>query len=156
MKTILFLTFFLINILTLTHPVSVGAQACVDIINPTECGYRPDCLWNGSCIVNTNPHPVGLDRVSDHFSIFDPLQNRFSTPADIINQLLPYLFTIAGLILFAMLIAGGFQMLTAATNPKAADAGKARITHAIIGFIIIFTAYWLTQIMEIILGIKIL
>lgn len=74
----------------------------------------------------------------------------------IISALLPYLFTIAGLILFAMLIAGGFQMLTAANNPKAAEAGKTRITHAIIGFMIIFTAYWLTQILEIILGVKIL
>jgi hypothetical protein len=86
---------------------------------------------------------------------FDPNAD-VSIISGIINALLPYLLTLAGLILFAMLIAGGFQMLTAASNPKAAEAGKTRITHAIVGFIILFTAYWLTQILEIILGVNIL
>jgi hypothetical protein len=74
----------------------------------------------------------------------------------IISALLPYVLTIAGLILFGMLIAGGFSMLTAAADPKKAESGQQLITNAIIGFIIIFTAYWLTQILEIVLGISIL
>lgn len=73
-----------------------------------------------------------------------------------INSALPYLLTGAGLILFAMLISGGFTMMTAVTDPKKAEVGKARITAAIIGFIIVFGAYWITQILEIVLGVKIL
>jgi hypothetical protein len=79
-----------------------------------------------------------------------------TTPGKIITDLLPIIFSLAGLILFGMLIAGGFQMMTSAGNPKGADAGKARLTSALIGFLIIFIAYWLTQIMQIIFGIKIL
>lgn len=97
-----------------------------------------------------------MDKVSDSFSTYDPLKSKYSNLGDTFSALLPYLLTLAGLILFAMLIVGGFTMLTAATDPKKADAGKQQITTAVIGFIIIFAAYWLMQIVEIIFGIKVL
>lgn len=74
----------------------------------------------------------------------------------IINLLLPYVLSGAGLILFFMLLSGGFTMLTAVSDPKKAEAGKQRITTAIIGFIIVFAAYWITQFLEIVLGVNIL
>lgn len=80
----------------------------------------------------------------------------FSTPRGIISQLLPYLLTFGGLILFVMLIWGGFEMLTGAANPKAQDAGKQRITAALIGFILLFSSYWLAQLVQTIFGISIL
>jgi hypothetical protein len=54
-----------------------------------------------------------------------------------------------------MLLAGGFTMLSSASNPEAADKGKQQITTALIGFIIIFAAYWIVQIVEIVLGVNI-
>lgn len=89
-------------------------------------------------------------------SSINPLNTNLQTIDGLINTLLPFIFVLAGLILFLMLIAGGFQLLTSAANPKTADAGKQRITTALIGFLIIVVAYWLTQIVEIILGINIL
>ena len=86
----------------------------------------------------------------------DPLKNKFSDTGAIINELLSPLLVIAGLILFGMIIMGGFEMLTAASDAKKAESGKGRITSAIIGFIIIFCAYWIVQILEIVLGVKIL
>ena len=76
--------------------------------------------------------------------------------AAILNKLIPFSIIIAGIILLIMLISGGFQMLTAATNPDLAEQGKKRITAALTGFVIIVTAYWVIQILETILGIHIL
>jgi len=67
-----------------------------------------------------------------------------------------YIFFFAGLILLFMLIMGGFQMLTSAGNPEKVEAGKGKITTGLIGFLIIFVAYWLMQIIEVLLGFKIL
>jgi len=79
-----------------------------------------------------------------------------TTIGDILSALFPYLFVLAGLILFLYLIIGGFELLTSAGSPKAVESAKGKITNAFIGFIIIFIAYWLVQILEIVLGITIL
>lgn len=79
-----------------------------------------------------------------------------STPRGFISAIIPYMFTFGGLILFIMLIWGGFEMLTGAANPKSQEAGKQRITNALIGFILLFSSYWLAQIVQAIFGISIL
>lgn len=73
---------------------------------------------------------------------------RFTDLASIVNVSLPYLFLIAGIILLGYLIWGGYDYLTSMGDPKKAEMGKAKITHAVIGFIIIFVSYWLVQIVD--------
>jgi len=73
---------------------------------------------------------------------------RFTTLSSLITVALPYLFSIAGLILFAYLVWGGFDYLTSMGDPKKAEAGKNKITYAVLGFIIIFASYWLVQIIS--------
>lgn len=74
---------------------------------------------------------------------------------DIISKLLTYIFTLSGLVLFIFLIIGGFEMLTSAGNPESIKKAQEKITSALVGFVIIFLAYWLTQALEIIFGIQI-
>lgn len=79
------------------------------------------------------------------------------TLGSIVSKLLSrYVFFFAGLCLLFMLIAGGFQLLTSAGDPETVKAGQSKIVSALIGFFIIFVAYWLMQIIEIVLGFKIL
>jgi len=78
------------------------------------------------------------------------------TPADIINTVLPFVFVIAGLILFVMLVSGGFTIFTSAGNPEKIKKGQGAITNALVGFLIIFAAYWIIQLLELTLGIKVL
>ena len=79
------------------------------------------------------------------------------TPGGIISRALKFfVFPIAGIILFVVLILGGFQMLAGANNSKSLEEGKQRITAAIIGFILLFAAYWIAQLLEIVFGIRIL
>ena len=72
---------------------------------------------------------------------------------DIISALLPYVFVLAGLLLLGLIILGGFQYLTSRGDPKAVESARGRLTGAILGFVIIFTSYWVVQIIEIIFEI---
>ena len=73
----------------------------------------------------------------------------------IISTILPYLYVIAGLLLLFYLIYGGFHMMTAANDEKGLVEAKKKITNALVGFLILFLAYWIVQIVEYILGIQI-
>lgn len=88
-------------------------------------------------------------------NITDPLGGKFSNIGDIINALVPYIFGLAGLALLFILILGGFELMTSAGDPKKMESAKGKLTNGVIGFVIIFVAYWLVQIMEVIFGLKI-
>jgi hypothetical protein len=91
------------------------------------------------------PEPSG-------FEFSGPTQG---TLAAVINKLLIYVLPLAGIILFFMIIAGGFQLLTSAGNPDSISKGQKKITIAIVGFLVIFIAYWLMQILEVVFGITV-
>ncbi len=119
------------------------------------------------------PGPVDTDNTLEKqdFNKFDPLQiggseditktqasslaKTLTTPGAIITRALQFAIPAAGLILFVMIIWGGFEILTSASSGKK-DAGKQRITAAVIGFVLLFGAYWIAQIIEVIFGVKIL
>jgi hypothetical protein len=79
-----------------------------------------------------------------------------TTIGGIIGAFLPYTLTIAGLILFGMLVMGGFTMLAGAADKESQEHGKKQITSALIGFFVIFAAYWIAQILQVIFKINIL
>lgn len=74
---------------------------------------------------------------------------------DIINALLKYLFVFAGLALLVYLIIGGFSLMTSGGDPKKVEAGKGAVTNAILGFLIIFAAYWITQIVGMVFNLNV-
>lgn len=81
---------------------------------------------------------------------------QLSKPAGIISRAMTYVFPIAGMGLFLILIYSGFEIMMAAAGKKSIDAGKQRATAAVVGFMLLFASYWIAQIIEIIFGIKIL
>lgn len=68
------------------------------------------------------------------------------------------LFSLAGIILIVLFLAGGIGMIAGAgnNNPEKAAKGKQAITSAAIGFVIVFSAYWIVQLIEIFTGLKLL
>src|SRR3989338_1597939 len=90
-------------------------------------------------IISTEPTPL---------EIIGPLDDRFTDLASVINAALPYIYAIAGIILFAYTVWGGFDYLTALGDPKKAEAGKNKITYALIGFFLIFASFWISQIIS--------
>ncbi len=112
--------------------------------------------------------------LAQNFSDFDPLKigggqdisagggntasskaAHFSTPGGILSELLKYAIPAAGLILFVMIVWGGFEILSGASTPQSKDAGKQRITAALIGFVFLFVSYWIAQIVELVFGVRI-
>lgn len=72
----------------------------------------------------------------------------------IISKLLPYIFGGAGLILLLYLIFGGFEIMLSGGSPERVKSGQARITNALVGFIIIFISFWIVQAVGLLLGLN--
>ena len=66
--------------------------------------------------------------------------------------------SIAGVILLFILIMGGFSMITGAgnDNPEKIEKGKKAATSALIGFIVVFMAYWIVKLIESLTGLDLL
>ena len=78
------------------------------------------------------------------------------TIGKIITDILPYVFGITGILLLIYLLIGGFQLMFAAGDPKKVQGAWGKITNAVIGFVIIFVAYWATQLIGNIFNIQII
>ena len=78
--------------------------------------------------------------------------------ADFISIILSNAVVIAGIILLILLIFGGLSVIIGAgqNNPEKAAQGQKAITSAIIGFLIIFAAYWIVYWSQQIFGFNIL
>ncbi len=100
--------------------------------------------------------------LAQNFDQFNPLiigdsakADQFRTPSGIITEVLRFAFPIAGFILFIMLVWGGLEIMTSSVSGKK-DAGRQRITTAVIGFLLLFATYWIGQLMEVVFGVRIL
>lgn len=71
----------------------------------------------------------------------------------IISSALTFVLAIAGFLLLIYLIYGGFTLMTSAGDPAKMKSAKEILTRAVVGFVIIFVAYWLIQIIGIAFGI---
>ena len=83
------------------------------------------------------------------------LAGTLNSPGAIVSRILLFAFPLAGLILFAMIVWGGFEMIMGATS-KGMEAGRQRVTAAIVGFILLFSSYWIMQIIQYVFGMVIL
>lgn len=73
----------------------------------------------------------------------------------LVSNFLKISFVLAGLILLFYFILGGIGMISSAgkNDPKAAEGAKQTITSAVIGFVVVFTAYWIVKLIGQLLGI---
>lgn len=108
------------------------------------------------------PFNVNRGPTNETFDAVNPLQisqseyaDDLSTPGGILSRVLTFAFPIAGMILFVMIVWGGFEILAGANEKKSLDSGKQRVTAAIVGYLLLFCAYWVAQIVEYIFGIAI-
>jgi len=88
------------------------------------------------------PHPPGF-KYADYLV------------GSVVGEILRYVFGFAGLAAFLFIVYAGFQFLISKGDPKQIEEAKNKLTQAIIGFLIVFASYWIVQIIEVILGVKI-
>lgn len=75
------------------------------------------------------------------------------TLGSIISTLIPFIFVVAGISLLIVIMSAGFTLLTSGGDTKKMEKGKQQLTSGIIGFVIIFAAYWIVQIMGLAFGV---
>jgi RsiW-degrading membrane proteinase PrsW (M82 family) len=106
----------------------------------------------------TNPLPIlksageAID-LGDTFTLGvggQPVRDVYQNPGDIINSIIPVIFSIAGIILLITLIYAGFLFIKDDTKGK--DEAKTIMTTALVGLIIMFSAYWIVQILSLVTG----
>ena len=142
-------------------PQKACGEACVDSDQcPASC---PACSESAPgqgkvCRVASGgispPGPIDFQAIMRQ--AMPDFKFKTGTIGEIISSLLRYIFVLAGIILFIFLIISGFGLLTSGGDPKKVEAAKGQLTSAVAGFLIIFVAYWLIQILEIVFGVAIL
>lgn len=82
----------------------------------------------------------------------------FPDLASFISVLLKNAYILAGVLLFFLIIFGGFNLIMRAGSgdTKKTAQGQQAFTTAIIGFLLVFASYWIIQIIQIVTGLSIL
>jgi len=83
------------------------------------------------------------------------VKEAYDTPGKLVNLITSNLFVIAGVIVFLMIIGAGFMFISS-DSAKGKDDSSRIITGAVVGFIVMFSAYWIVQIIQKITGADIL
>jgi hypothetical protein len=77
-----------------------------------------------------------------------------TTISSLVSKAFPFIFAFAGIGLLLMIIVAGFSLMTSAGDAKKMEAGKNRLTFAIVGFLVIFTAFWVVQLFGMMFGVE--
>lgn len=78
----------------------------------------------------------------------------YTSPSVIVNVLVKLGFIVAGIIVFFLMIFAGFQYITGGT--KGAEQAKTMMETVLIGFIVMFAAFWIVQIIKVVTGADLL
>lgn len=79
----------------------------------------------------------------------------FSDLEGMFSGLIGSLLSLAGIILFVMLVIGGFRYIMSGGNPEAAAGARRTLTYAVVGLIVVAGAYLVLVIIEEITGAKV-
>ncbi len=77
------------------------------------------------------------------------------TLAGVLTNILTIVFVVAAIIVLFMLIAGAFQWITSGGDKEAVAKARGRITHALIGLVILALAYLILRVVGQLVGVDI-
>jgi hypothetical protein len=80
------------------------------------------------------------------------------TIGDLVSTGLGIAFVVAGIILLVSFIIAGIGLISGAgdNNPEKLEKGKQALTSTVIGFVVVFTAYWIVKLIQQVTGIILL
>lgn len=85
-------------------------------------------------------------------SIKGPLVG-YTDISSIINNVVPFIMSLAGIILFFVLMWGGFDYVTSQGQPDKLKTANAKITAGVIGFVLLVLSFLITRVFSYIFGI---
>lgn len=86
------------------------------------------------------------------------IADTYPSASKLINVIIQNSFVVIGVILLGILLYGGILFIISAgsDDSKKAAQSKAILTDAVIGFVVVFLAYFIIQIIQVITGLEIL
>lgn len=108
------------------------------------------------CIISSNMLATSFNLGDKLLFQGDAAGNAYPTAGTLINNILPNIYIAAGLIIFFMIVFGGFTVISNAGNKDKVKDGSKIITSAIIGLLVLFGSYWIIQIIQVVTGVPIL
>ena len=85
---------------------------------------------------------------------FSPLAN--ITVGSIISGAIQLILIVAALVFFFLLIIGGIRWMTAGGDKEKAGAARGQLTSALIGLAIVFAAWAIIRLIEVLFGVSII
>ncbi len=101
---------------------------------------------------------LAIDIVNEFFIAGGKRYEQLADIGSLVSLFIKIVFVIAGVAILFFFILGGISMITGAgnNNPEQIEKGKQSATSALIGFVVVFVAYWIVQLIELWTGIIIL
>ncbi len=84
------------------------------------------------------------------------VSGKYGTVADLVNIIIKYLFIAGGITFLALILFSGYKIAFMGDKQKALSDVKQYLTTGIIGLLVMFAAYWIVQIIELLTGTQIL
>lgn len=80
------------------------------------------------------------------------------TLGDLVSLIVRIGFVVSGLLILFFIVFAGFNIIAGAgsNNPEAAKKGQQAASAALIGFVVVFAAYWIVRLIEVISGSNII
>lgn len=79
-----------------------------------------------------------------------PVKDVYKTPGDLVNLIVPNLFVVGGIVIFGLIMVAGYKYISGGT--KGATEALGIFKNAVIGFSIMFSAFWIIQIIKLMTG----
>jgi len=73
----------------------------------------------------------------------------------VFGNVVKYAIGFAGIVLFVLLLSGGFKYITSGGDPKAIDAAQKTITYAVLGLILVLVSYLILVLIKTITGVDV-
>lgn len=96
-------------------------------------------VWTGNCV---------FEDVAGEVATLQGLECAF---ANVISVAL----ALAGIVVFAMFVIGGLRYLTSGGDPKAVEAARGTLTHAVAGVVILVLAFLILVLVKNITGVDV-
>lgn len=80
----------------------------------------------------------------------------FSDLESMIQRVVGLAIGFAGIVLFILLLVGGFKYITSGGDPKAVESAKGTLTSAIIGLVVLIVSYLILVLINVLTGVDVL
>ncbi len=102
---------------------------------------------------------VGGQEICDAFPTPPPTgaplaDNAFVTIGDVISRVMVFVFPIAGIILFIVIVAAGFEYMNSAGESAKIESAWKKITYSLIGFGLLLVSFFIVRTVAMILGLE--